>query len=343
MEACQFHKCTFGPSRHDDTTNFGFLEGNQNRFTHCTFDRANMSFFEGWILFEHCTFENPNEDPNRGYFLGGDSLTVRATKFKNYSIIAKTKLHTMTCEFFPSPERDIASLMSKASAANEEDPIAEFIFENTKFRNATEILWNTWIKSLTLRRVEVEGEFSTWMGKIRETLVMEEIRKGYYFVARAGMRKKIVIRNCRFSEANSEIGTVFDCSAGNAADVLLENVECTDAGRCDLTGADDGAKVVPEDFRFEHTRNQRFILRGCKIAHLQINYLQTFDLLIEGCQIGKLEMRDGRLGNVTIKNTKFETLDLSRTLATKYDIAPSPGGKLITVESDYPKGGYKII
>jgi hypothetical protein len=52
-------------------------------------------------------------------------------------------------------------------------------------------------------------------------------------------------------------------------------------------------------------------------------------------------MRDGRLGNVTIKNTQFETLDLSRTLATKYDIAPS--GKIITVESDYPKGGYKIL
>ncbi|MDR3162569.1 MAG: hypothetical protein LBT81_01750 [Helicobacteraceae bacterium] len=44
---------------------------------------------------------------------------------------------------------------------------------------------------------------------------------------------------------------------------------------------------------------------------------------MENCEIGQLEIRDGQIGKLEIVKTKFDRLDLSRTMATEYALDAS--------------------
>jgi len=327
---CMFMNCDFGPGRKDDALSFGKMTNGQ--FLKCTFTNGNVSFGRGEALFKDCTFENttPQKTTTWNHFIAGDNLHLVNCKFRHVSLLFGPKLHMQRCDFLTSGSGQMDPYV---------DYTADVILEDTLLQNAAKLLWNAKINNLTLRRCRVDGLFSAQQSVIRDSIVLEGLKVGEYEFSRTGTEKKIVIRDCHFSEVDKRSNYLFICSADYAAEVLLERVECTNAAPCNLTGA---SPRTTEKFRTKTTRNQIFTLRDCKIPYLLVNWLQTYHLVIENCEFGTLELKDGRLGNVTIKNTKFETLDLSRTLAGKFEVDAPSAGRIVTAESNYPKGGYKI-
>ncbi|MCL2876780.1 MAG: hypothetical protein FWF12_10975 [Betaproteobacteria bacterium] len=325
---CIFNMCEFGPGRKDVTMDFGTMKN--CRFQKCKFTNGNVTFGRGEAIFTNCEFENTtSSEYSWNYFIGGDTLLLDKCKLRFYNIIGEIKLHMR--------HSDYMSRGAGPMGSGRKQYTADFIFEDTRLENAEKILWNEKINNLTLRGCQVEGKFSTQQASIKESIVLEKLKVGTYHIARTGTEKKITVRDCFFSEVEKERNSLFSCSGGYAAEVLIERVECSNAAPCNLTGA---THETTESFRRPTPRNQTFTLRGCKIPHLMVHWLMSYNLIIEDCEFGKLEMPNGRFGNVTIKNTKFDSLDLTNTLAGKFDIQPS--GKIVTAGSNYPQGGYKI-
>ena len=327
-KGCIFNQCEFGPGRNDMVLYFGAMKNCQ--FNKCKFISGNVGFGLGAATFRNCEFEGKYDSRNGNYFLGGDDIHLISCKFRDFDLLCDhTKVRMKSCDYNSAGHGQLGFRKPYAS---------DLILEDTKIEKANEILWNQKINNLTLRGCQVKGKFSTQQAVIRDSIVLEKLKVGTYYVGQSGTEKMIVVRDCHFSEVNENTTRLFSCSAGYASEALFERVECSNAAACDLTGAGPGAES--EDFRLAITRNKTFTLRGCKIPHLMTNWLQTHNLVIEDCEFGKLELKDGRIGNVTIKNTKFNSLDLTNTLAGKFDIQPS--GKIVTAGSNYPQGGHKI-
>ena len=324
---CHFNACEFGPGRKDVAMHFGKISNCQ--FTNCKIFNGNLGLRHGEGVFNNCEFKNTTDGRRSwNYSLAADFLYLNNCKLTSYGVVGDTKLHMKNCDFNPSGHGQLHS---------GNDYTADFILEDTRLTNAEEILWNKKINNLTLRGCAVRGKFSTQRGVIRDTITLERLKVGTYYVASTGTEKMITVRDCHFSEVNEMTTHLFTCSAGYAEAALFERVEATKAAAVNLTGA--GPKTT-EQFRMETTRNQTFTLRGCKIPHLMLNWLQTHNLVIEGCEFDRLEMNTGRIGTLTIRDTRFNTLDLTNTLATKFDIQPS--GQVAAAGSNYPQGGYKI-
>jgi len=324
---CIFKMCEFGPGRKDVAMDFGVMKN--CRFQKCKFKNGNIGLRKGEGSFTNCEFENTtSREYSWNYFIAGNSLLLTNCKFENYDVAGDTKLHMKNCDFNPS---------GHGSLHSGHEYRADFILENTRITNASEILWNKKINNLTLHGCQVEGTFSAQQSHIKDSITLEKLKVGTYHINRSGTEKKIIVRDCHFSEVNEKTTYLFSCSGDFAAEFLMERVEGTNVAAINLTGA---SSKTTEKFRTEETRNQTFTLRGCKIPHLMVHWLQTYNLVIENCEIGKLEIPNGRIGNVTIKNTKFDSLDLTNTLAGKFDIQPS--GKIVTAGSNYPQGGHKI-
>jgi hypothetical protein len=323
---CRFIGCTFTPGPRDSSMSFG--RATNVVFQKCTFNRCNISF-GGKPTFMNCKFEAlPEERNNRGSrFISSTELELIECTFRYYALLPGVKLHMKRCDYAGFG----------AGAIESTKGTADFILEDTKIQYADEIFWNNRINNLTLRGVETEGRFSAQHSSIKDTITLERLKVGTYYINRTGTEQKITVRDCHFSEVNENTTYVFSCSGGYARDVLLERVICSDAGACNLTGA---TYETDESFRRPETRNQTFTLRDCKIPRLMLHWLQSHNLVIENCEFGKLELPNGRIGNVTIRNTKFDTLDLTNTLATQFNIEAS--GKIISANSNYPQGGYKI-
>ncbi|MDR2208968.1 MAG: pentapeptide repeat-containing protein [Azoarcus sp.] len=331
---CTFTDCDFGPGRKDVALSFGRMEN--CHFHRCKFLNGNIVFGRGEGSFVDCTFTNTTthrrNDFFRNYLLSGGGLLLTNCRFYNVDLGADTKLHMKSCQYVPT-------VFESGQLNSGKKFTADFILEDTQFTLAKEIFWNNKFNNLTLRGCRVEGLFSTLGSHIKDTITLEGLSVGTYYVARTGTEKSIIVRDCNFSEIYSETGYLFSCSGSYAVEFLMERVVCTDAAPCNLTGA---GPNTTEKFFWEFPRNQTFTLRNCKIPRLMVNGLMTYRLVIENCEFGTLELRNARPGKVTIKNTKFATLDLTRTLAEKFEIDAVGTGRIITDESNYPNGGFKI-
>jgi hypothetical protein len=329
---CHFYNCEFGRGGKAVAMYFG--ESKNNRFFKCTFTDGNISFGEGKVYIQDSEFIGKPADPTSwNNFIGADDVEFVDCKFRYYDMTIGAKLNMRGCDYLSSGVSPISP---------REDYTADFIFEDTALGNARKFMWNNKINNLVLRGTRVVGGFSAQMSHVKDTLVVENIKAGMYHLNNCGPDNKLIVRGCYFGEVNEKTTHLFSCSGTYPIAFLMERVEGTAAGGVDLTGAGPGAPLP--GFLAETTRNQTFTVRDCKIPILYINGLQTFNLLVENCEIGKLEMMDGRIGNLTIKNTRFNTLDLSRTLATYYDIdkISAKSGRMITDGSNYPIGGYEI-
>jgi len=335
---CMFMYCEFGPGRLDVALSFGKMKNGM--FQHCKFTNGSVSSGEGNTTFQKCEFENSviSDSNKRSYTLAGDTLLLEDCKLKDFELLCDdTKLHMKRCEYKAIGYGKAGSISNRYTKPY----TADFIFENTSLQVAELILWGSKINNLTLRGCKTKGTFSTQQSSIKESITLENLKVGAYFIAQTGTEKRITIRECNFSELVNDTDRLFYCSGDYANEFLMERVESSNAGAVNLTGA--GPKTT-EKARLAVTRNQTFTLRNCKIPHLMVHCLQSHNLVIENCEFGKLEIPNGRIGNVTIKNTKFDSLDLTNTLATKFEIdsASAASGKIVTAGSNYPQGGYKI-
>jgi len=329
---CWFERCEFGPGRKDVVLFFGGMK--DSRFSGCKFANGNVST-RGEASFKDCEFENttPQSPSSWNYFLTGDTLNLNQCKFHNIDLAADIKLHMKHCDY-------VSTRVGPIKPGTEY--VADIILEDTLIKNAEKFLWNNKLKNLTLKGCQVKGVFSAQESHIKDTLLLEGLKVGSYHFTRCGPDKNLTIRDCHFSEVNKDTTHLFSCSGSYPAETLLERVECTKAATCDLTGAGDGVGIKAEGYRDPVPLNKTFTLRNCKIPHLLVNWLQSYHLIIENCEFGTLELKEGRIGKVTIKNSKFETLNLTRTLAGKYEIDKASTGHIVTAESNYPEGGYKI-
>jgi len=326
---CIFSRCEFGPGAKNATLLFGGMKN--VRFDQCKQINGNVST-RGEGSFNNCEFENtiPTSSTSWNHFLSGDSLVLSRCTFRNVDLSVEVKLHMKDCDYASTGSGQLNPGTNYT---------ADIILEDTLIKHAEELLWNAKLKNLTLKGCRVEGMFSAQESHIQDTILLEGLKVGIYEFARCGPDNKFIIRDCYFSEVDERTNYLFLCSGGYPLETLLERVECTNAAPCNLTGANEG---TTEKFRRPLPRNQSFVLRNCKIPTLWMNWLMTYHLVIENCEFGTLELKNARIGKVTIKNSKFDTLNLTRTLAGKYEIDKASTGHIVTAESNYPEGGYKI-
>ncbi|MDR2188251.1 MAG: hypothetical protein LBE62_09410 [Azonexus sp.] len=331
---CQFNDCDFGPGSWDQMIYFGIMR--DSKFYKCTFKNGNAGSW-GKSHYDQCEFDNTvtKEFNDPTFFLSAGEVEITNCKMKDYELTIDSRL-TMKNSIYKGPGYGISGAFGSGN-----EYTADYVIENSRIRVAEEILWGAKIKSLTLRGVEVDGTFSAQESDIKDSIVLENLKVGTYHFNMSDTENRIIVKDCHFSEVNNKTTYLFSCSGDYAVEFLMERVECTNSAACNLTGA--GYKTT-ESFRITETRNQTFILRNCKIPHLMLRWLQTFNLIIENCEFDKLDLTESRIGTVSIKKSRFGMLDLSNAKATNYDIDPASlaSGQIITAGSNFPAGGYVI-
>jgi hypothetical protein len=332
LAECTFTECEFGPSRDDDTINFG--RSRDSVFKRCKFFKANAGFTAGNARFEQCECKNPNPDPNHGYFLSGPDLHLEECTAENYAWIADEKLIMQNCSF--EGGRSGKLLTGKK-------PIADFNLINSTFENAEEILWGTDLKNLTISRCVAKGAFRTQGCVIKNTALLEHLREGFFDLSWTSVDGKLHVRNCIFNDKGRpperervKTDCIFICAGTVPVETVIERITCRSEAACNLTSAHDGQKF---DLSTSTHKNKVFIVRDCQIPYLKINWLKTKHLRLENCEVGQLEIRDGQIGKLEIVKTKFDRLDLSRTVATEYALDAS--GEVVDTGSNYDKATGK--
>jgi hypothetical protein len=329
LAECTFTECEFGPSRDDDSINFG--KGRDSIFRKCKFFMANAGFTKGNARFEQCEFMNKNEDPNHSYAIGGVDLVFVDCKTKNYNMSIPGKLVLQDCT--------IARCRLSSRSSKNTPIIAEFTLADSTFENAEEILWGTKLKNFTMHRCVAEGPFRAQGLIVEEMALYEELTRGFFDFSGVGYHGKLRIQNCVFSTTGKRTKNneehVFVVNGAGAVDTLLENVVCRSDKSANLTGA--YAVTVKEAFASEplEPRNHLYVIRNCKIPYVQLNWVRSKHLRIENCEIGQLEMRDAQIGRLEIKNTKYERLDISRAIVGDYAIERLASGVIIDTGSNY--------
>jgi hypothetical protein len=331
---CNFIDCGFGPSRDDDSLDFG--DSRDSVFRRCKFFRANAGLPDGNAHFEQCEFMNPNEDPNHSYALGGDDLSLVKCETKNYNILVPGKLMLQDCTIH---SRRLSSRSRKKGVPI----VADFKFINTTFEDGEEILWGTELKNLTMSRCVAKGVFRTQGCVVKNTALLEHLREGFFDLSWTSVDGKLHVRNCIFSDKGRpperervKTDCIFICAGTVPVETVVERITCRSEAVCNLTSAHDGQKF---DLSTSRHKNKVFIVRDCQIPYLKINWLKTKHLRLENCEIGQLEIRDGQIGKLEIVKTKFGRLDLSRTVATEYALEVS--GEVVDTGSNYDKATGK--
>jgi hypothetical protein len=324
---CNFIECEFGPSRDDDSIQFG--ECRDVVFRKCKIARGSL-VFEGKAQFEECEFDSLNSDPNHRHILIGDDVTLTKCKASDYTWRGNEKLTVHNCVFG-------VGRLSSGLTNNVSD---DFIITNSTFENAEKIFWATKVKNLTIRRCVAKGIFRTQGLIVEDTALFEHLKEGFFSLASTSFYGKLHVKNCTFSTPGKSTvedtpDYLFICSGRIPREVLVERVVCKGSDACNLTSVHDGGNY----FFTEKHKNEVFIVRDCQILYLKINWLKTKHLRLENCEIGQLEIRDAQIGKLEIVKTKFDRLDLSRTVATEYALDAS--GEIVDTGSNYDKATGK--
>jgi hypothetical protein len=317
---CNFVECEFGPSRDDDSIQFG--ECRDTVFKQCKVLRGSL-VFEGKAQFDACEFDSLNSDPNHRHILIGDDTTLNNCKASHYTWRGDNKLTVSGCTFG-------VGRLSSGLTKNVSD---DFKIIDSTFENAEKIFWATKVKNLTISRCVAEGSgFFTQGCNVDDTMTLEHLSRGYFDTLGGSPKKKLIVRDCYFRNVGGA-GFYFRCIGGYSKETLIERVSALDnKAPVNFTGA--GEKAT-EKIRFPKTQNDLFIVRDCKIPHLKINWLQSACFRLENCKIGQLEIRDGRIDRLEIKNTEYESLDISRTIVDDYAIERLASGVIIDTGSNY--------
>jgi hypothetical protein len=223
--------------------------------------------------------------------------------------------------------------------------VAEFALTDSTFENAEEILWGTKLKNFTISRCVASPVFRTQGLEVEGTALFENLSRGFFDLGWTTVEGKIHVRDCYFRDTGKpperekvKTDCSFICAGTLPVETLIERVVCHSNAACNLTSAHDGQRF---DLSKSFHKNEVFIIRDCKIPYLKINWLKTKLLRLENCEIGQLEIRDGRIDRLEIKNTKYESLDISRAIVEDYAIERLASGVIIDTGSNYDRATGK--
>lgn len=120
-----------------------------------------------------------------------------------------------------------------------------------------------------------------------------------------GTMQASLFQYCRFTDAALGIGpgtvSFYGCEFDNATR------KCTHIlgdGTLPLLGC------LKSDWR-KYLPDRHIVLRHCTIPYLAGNYFLAANLVIEGCTIGTLDLRNSRIRNFAVLNTQLGKIDLS--------------------------------
>jgi len=82
---------------------------------------------------------------------------------------------------------------------------------------------------------------------------------------------------------------------------------------------------------------ENFHMNGVSAPILRLDGLVSPRVVLENSQFDTIEIKDGNLGALKIKNVKYRLLVITGTRAEAYDIDPS--GDIVSTGSNYPQGG----
>jgi hypothetical protein len=199
-------------------------------------------------------------------------------------------------------------------------PHSDFLIEDCDLSGGCEVE-NGEYQSFTLRNSKV-GILKTIGSKALGDVLIEGVKEGHVDLSASDFRGKLTVRNCSFYRSYD--GYSFQCSGDAPADTLIENIVASPRPINVISAPD---STTEEDF-LPQARNKRFIIRNCKIPHLQANWAQTEHLRIENCQFDYLDIKDSRIGKLEIIETSLRKLDVSRTQVKEHDVRIPEGGKI---------------
>jgi uncharacterized protein YjbI with pentapeptide repeats len=276
------------------------------------------------MVFEKCSFVNTLRDRNHvgGILCHGEILFIDC-KAEGFALKGSKKLTLRHCTTI-SAELDTAA--SGLYRDKSQMPYSDFLLENCDFSRGVEMS-NAKLNSFTIRNCKL-GVFEPFRPVIRDFALIEGIREGNLDLSSSRVHGKLTVKNCSFFKPHD--GHSFWCPGVHAEHTLIENVVCG-SHPVNISGL---PIEMTEEERLPKTLNKSFIIRGCNIPHLHVDWAQTEHLRLENCTIDTLLIRNGRIGKLEIIDCSLKKLDVSNTQVQEQDVRVPKGCDTLATDSN---------
>jgi hypothetical protein len=309
--------CTFSDCHFDGI--FGFGDARNTHFLRCKINGASHLGFNDEtenLVFEESEFLNPDGDPNHRSSIGSvGEITFIGCKSRNFTLEGYKKLTLRRCTIRSGR---LGTAASGEYSDKSQMPHSDFWLEDCDLGSTG--MDNLELNHFTLKNCKV-GFLETMGSVALGDVLVEGVKEGLLDLSASDFRGKLTVRNCSFYQSYD--GYSFQCSGIIPAHTLIENVVCG-SSPANVSGA---PREMTEEDRLPQTQNQSFLIRNCKIPHLQVDWAQTEHLRIEDCAFDSLHIRNGRIGRLEIVGCSLRTLDVSHTQVKTQDVRVPEGGK----------------
>jgi uncharacterized protein YjbI with pentapeptide repeats len=283
MENCLFENCKI-VGIHD----FGAM--NKVRFHQCQSGGASI-----WggntdskdVMFDGCQFIGADSNRNHQGAIGtyGEAAFLNC-KIKWFDIVGDTGLVVTDCE-----------LEDVSYHPNVDRGGAHALIERSKLRGTFNMV-PARLRSLTIRDTVIDGTLDLSNATVKGDILIERVRGGSVKAIVRGAQR-LVVKSSRFTPSVG-VGFEFKLASNDAREVLIEDTSIL------------GENLVADIGGGPQTLST--IFRNTQITELDLQYVHTAYLLLQGLQADRVLLSDARIGQLEFSMANFaRSLDLSGT------------------------------
>ena len=313
---CTFTNCSF-------LGYFGLGDAEDANFIECTvYGESSLMFYDKskGLIFDQCKFINNNDDRNhRGSVFSRGEMSFIKCRGKGFVLYGYGKL--VLRNFTSDGLMHLGTASSAEYSDKSKMPYSDFLLENCDFTRGVDAT-SLELNNFTMRNCKV-SIFKTARSNVRGDMLIENIKEGHLDLSGTRFHGKLTVRNCSFFTPFE--GYSFWCRAIITTHTLIEDVVC---GNSPANVSGRSNEHMTEEKRLPETLNKSFIIRGCNIPHLHVDWAQTEHLRIENCKCDTLLIRNGRIGKLEIIGCELMKLDVSNTQVQEQDVRVQEGGKI---------------
>jgi uncharacterized protein YjbI with pentapeptide repeats len=242
------------------------------------------------LIFEQCNFIGTKSDRNHWGAVGGyGEAEFVQCKAKWFDLSGHMKLTIIDCE--------LESVSSKHDPREVEGRHAAVLIERSKLLNSFDMI-ATNIQSFTIRDTVIDGTLDLSNATVKGDILIERVRGGSVKAIVRGAQR-LVVKSSRFTPS---VGVEFEfkLASNDAREVLIEDTSIL------------GENLVADIGGGPQTLST--IFRNTQITELDLQYIHTAYLLLQGLQADRVLLSDARIGQLEFSMANFaRSLDLSGT------------------------------
>jgi uncharacterized protein YjbI with pentapeptide repeats len=242
------------------------------------------------VLFDTCKFLGTNPDRNHWGAVGsdGEAEFVKCSA-QMFNLDGHGELTLRECEL-----QDVTCAPSTSESGGVH---ANVLVEHCKLRGLFDMRTAD-LQSLTIRDTVIDGTLDLSRATVKGDILMEQIRGGSVKAIVSGAQR-LIVKSSRFTPS---VGFEFEfkLASNEAREVLIEDTA--------ILGEDLVADIGGGP------QNLSTVFRNTQITELDLQYVHTTNLLLQGFQADRVRLSDARIGQLEFSAASFaRTLDLSGT------------------------------